>query len=415
VKLAEAARDDALHAYALAMLALVRFDRRDPDALAIAKEAYGRASRAADAGALMRAGSAVGHILTWMGDIPAARQWLGDQLEAWGHHDERGRSDALWYLSLVEFEAGRWTEAEAAAREAREISEQYGSVAGWIFLPGALIQLHRGELDAVRSEALALIENDEDRPLDHAFAIVATCDLWSGDVERSVPRFARAEQAADERGIGEPAMRRWRPDYAEALVRLGRLEEAVALIDAWDHDARPLRRHRVLADVTRSRGVIAAARGRHDEAELLLIEAAGAHLAAGDSFGRARALLTLGTVRRRRREKRAAREPIAQAIAEFQDLGARSWAAAAAAEMRRIGGRERVAGLTESERRVAALVAEGRTNREIGAALFLGERTVASHLSHIYGKLGIRSRTELAHRFSAGIDPAPPVGKVPSS
>ena len=52
-----------------------------------------------------------------------------------------------------------------------------------------------------------------------------------------------------------------------------------------------------------------------------------------------------------------------------------------------------------AERRVAALVAEGRTNQEVAAALFLGERTVASHLTHIYAKLGIRSRTELARKF----------------
>ena len=42
--------------------------------------------------------------------------------------------------------------------------------------------------------------------------------------------------------------------------------------------------------------------------------------------------------------------------------------------------------------------AEGRTNREVAAALFLGERTVASHLTHIYAKLGVRSRTELARK-----------------
>ena len=59
----------------------------------------------------------------------------------------------------------------------------------------------------------------------------------------------------------------------------------------------------------------------------------------------------------------------------------------------------RAEGLSAAERRVAALVAEGRTNREIAAALFLGERTVASHLTHIYAKLGVRSRTELARRL----------------
>jgi DNA-binding CsgD family transcriptional regulator len=57
-----------------------------------------------------------------------------------------------------------------------------------------------------------------------------------------------------------------------------------------------------------------------------------------------------------------------------------------------------VGGLTPAERRVAALVAEGRTNREVAAALFLGERTVATHLTRIYAKLGVRSRTELASK-----------------
>jgi DNA-binding CsgD family transcriptional regulator len=57
-------------------------------------------------------------------------------------------------------------------------------------------------------------------------------------------------------------------------------------------------------------------------------------------------------------------------------------------------------GLTAAEQRVATLAAEGRTNREIASALFLGERTVASHLTRVYGKLGVRSRTELAGRLA---------------
>ena len=52
-----------------------------------------------------------------------------------------------------------------------------------------------------------------------------------------------------------------------------------------------------------------------------------------------------------------------------------------------------------AERRVAVLVAAGRTNREVAAQLFLGERTVAGHLTRIYTKLGVRSRTELARRL----------------
>ena len=64
-----------------------------------------------------------------------------------------------------------------------------------------------------------------------------------------------------------------------------------------------------------------------------------------------------------------------------------------------IGGRARSDGLTPAERRVADLVAKGRTNAEVAAALFLAERTVASHLTRVYAKLGVRSRTELARKL----------------
>jgi DNA-binding CsgD family transcriptional regulator len=55
--------------------------------------------------------------------------------------------------------------------------------------------------------------------------------------------------------------------------------------------------------------------------------------------------------------------------------------------------------LTEAERRVAVLVAEGHTNREVAAALFVTEHTVEAALTRAYRKLGVRSRAELAHRL----------------
>ena len=76
--------------------------------------------------------------------------------------------------------------------------------------------------------------------------------------------------------------------------------------------------------------------------------------------------------------------------------------AKARGELSRVSGRRPAEALTPAERRVATLVAEGKTNREVAAALFLGERTIASHLTHVYAKLGVRSRTELARRLQAG-------------
>ena len=97
---------------------------------------------------------------------------------------------------------------------------------------------------------------------------------------------------------------------------------------------------------------------------------------------------------KRRREARATLE---EALAVFERIGAALWAERARAELKRISGRAATPGaLTPAEERVAALVAEGKTNREVAAALFLSDRTVEGHLSRIFGKLGIRHRTEIA-------------------
>jgi DNA-binding CsgD family transcriptional regulator len=223
--------------------------------------------------------------------------------------------------------------------------------------------------------------------------------LWSGDAATAAELLGKADRQAAALGWGEPGMRPWSGDYVEALLELGRIHEAVGVVDVWAADAIRLGRKWVLAQVTRSRGLVAAAQGNVDQAAMLLQQAVAQHEEVGDSFGRARALLALGIVCRRARQKSAARDAIGAALAGFEHLGAATWIEKARDELGSIGGRQREEGLTAAERRVAALVAEGRTNREVAAALFLGERTVASHLTHIYAKLGVRSRTELARRL----------------
>jgi DNA-binding CsgD family transcriptional regulator len=223
--------------------------------------------------------------------------------------------------------------------------------------------------------------------------------LQCGDSRTAAKWFAEAEAQTTRLGWHGPGHRWWIGDHVEALLALGGLDDAVRILDEWEGDARRLGRDRVLAHVTRCRGVVAAARGDVAAAASLLEDAVAQHENVGDAFGRARALLALGVVRRRERQKRAAREAIEAALTGFEQLGAATWIEKARGELGRIGGRTREEGLTTAERRVAALVAEGRTNREVAAALFLGERTVETHLTHVYAKLGVRSRAELARTF----------------
>ena len=142
-----------------------------------------------------------------------------------------------------------------------------------------------------------------------------------------------------------------------------------------------------------------AAEGQIDEALAALEQAVADHARLPNPFERARTLLVLGTVQRRARRKRAARETLERALAEFEQVGAPLWAAKAAAELRRIGGRLSYDGeLSETERRIAELVASGRTNQEVAESLSLSPKTVEWNLSKVYKKLGVRGRAELAAR-----------------
>ncbi|MGZ4201295.1 MAG: response regulator transcription factor, partial [Thermoleophilaceae bacterium] len=109
-----------------------------------------------------------------------------------------------------------------------------------------------------------------------------------------------------------------------------------------------------------------------------------------------RTLLCLGSVHRKAKRKGAARDALERAGAIFGELGARLWAAKADAELRRISGRRRASSeLTETEQRVAGLAARGRSNKQIAAELYMSAHTVSAHLTQVYRKLGVASRSEL--------------------
>jgi DNA-binding CsgD family transcriptional regulator len=123
-------------------------------------------------------------------------------------------------------------------------------------------------------------------------------------------------------------------------------------------------------------------------------------------FELGRTLLALGEAQRRFKQRRSAGASLRAALETFETLGAPLWAVKAKAELARTGNRAASPGeLTPTEERVAQLVAEGQTNREVANALFVSVKTVEANLSRIFQKLGIRSRRQLRGRATP---PAPP-------
>jgi DNA-binding CsgD family transcriptional regulator len=207
-------------------------------------------------------------------------------------------------------------------------------------------------------------------------------------------------------GIVEPGATRFVVDYTEALIELGRRDEAVELLGWYERNARRLERASALGNCARCRGLLAAQAGDVDGALAAYEEALEWHAKAELPLDRARTLLALGATQRRMKRRREARATLEEAFALFERIGAALWAERARGELKRISGRAATPGaLTPAEERVAVLVAEGKTNKEVAAALYLSERTVEGHLSRVFAKLGVRHRAELA----GALHPSEPV------
>lgn len=405
LELAERLDDPALRAGALAVIASLRFYSGKPPLGA--EEAYELATAAADPEQQLRTGLQLASTLLWSADLDRARAFLETLYEEWHERDEEAIQAILWRRSLVEFFAGRFSPAADYAERAHEIIVQYAIDDRELtpaILAVALVAAHRGDLDLAREYA----QRGRRWSADLVFlggheGVLGLVELWSGDASEAASHFAAAEQARRTLGMREPTTFWWRADYVEALLELGRSDDAVAVLDAWERDAARVGREWALAHATRSRGLVAAAGGDIEGALSVLEHAVARHEIVGDPFGRARALLALGVVRRRARQKRPARDVIEAALAGFEAVGAGCWAGKAAAELGRVGGRPpRAEGeLTPTEQRVVALATEGRSNKEIAGALFISVHTVEVHLSHAYEKLGVRSRGQLARALAA--------------
>jgi DNA-binding NarL/FixJ family response regulator len=323
------------------------------------------------------------------------------------HGDESSLAWLLLRAALVEVSTGAWQQAEHRIAEAEEIVVQTGQSANHALALAtrALLEAHLGHVPSARTAGVAALElaDRTGAAIPRWIALTAL-----GFLELSLERWAEAETTltplvAQTRAasIGEPGELRFLPDLIETLIAVGRVEDAEEHLGFLEERSRATRRFSALAAAARCRALIALTGGDIAGALVAVEHALDLQDRLEMKFEHARTRLVLGVVRRQALQKRDARTALSEALAAFDELGAQVWSEKARRELARIGGRTAAGtGLTASEERVAALVAEGRTNREVAAALFLSERTVASHLTHIYAKLDVRSRTELAARFA---------------
>jgi DNA-binding CsgD family transcriptional regulator len=348
-----------------------------------------------------------------------ARMWWEDPSTVEPVFDElieRGRaagdegSLAYAYVMLAQADCllGRFERARRNAVAAREVGEQAGqhAVVAYGLAVHALADACQGHEDEARDAAETALEVGQATqftPVTQvAGAALGLLELSLGRPAEAAARLGPLVELARAEGIREPGLTRYVPDQVEALVEVGRLEEAAELLDWFEADAERLRRRGAIASSRRCRGLLAAAKGRLDEALADFEQALAQHDAVPLPFDRARTLLVYGAALRRAKRKADARDRLGEAVAAFDELGAEAFVTRAQAELARIGGRRRSeGGLTATERQIAELVAEGRSNKEVAAALFVTVKTVEANLSRVYAKLGLRSRAELARHLAA--------------
>ncbi len=351
---------------------------------------------------------ALGMRLMFSGRLDEARARMDVLLDrAVSHGDEAAVAAALLHQAELEFRAGNWSLAAGKAAEGYERAEQIGREQDMsaLLYARALVDAHLGRVEQARDAAergVALSEScgDEVFLLQH-LSVLGFLELSTGDPQAADSILRPLAKRLASLGWREPSIYGELPNAIEALVELAELGEARRLLAELQDRLSWIESPWGEASAGRCEGMILAADRDLEAAFSALERALAVHEQLPQPFDLARTLLALGAVERRTRKRGAARDALERALAIFDELGAVLWTEKARSELTRVGGRTAAGGeLTPTERRVAELVAKGKTNKEVAAQLFVTPRTVEGHLTRIYAKLGVRSRAQLAHRTS---------------
>jgi ATP/maltotriose-dependent transcriptional regulator MalT len=316
---------------------------------------------------------------------------------------------ALRLSSGIDASLGGWQQAYAAASEGAELARETGQTSQLCGCLAVLahIDAGRGDEAACRQHAREAVDIARQLGLrrfrSHAEFALALLELGTGDPRVAAERLEPlVDTGAATRRAGLKSLRSWpAADLVEAYVRAGDIERAretsvlhIAPAEQDDPLFQPL--------AFRCRGLTAADQEfeHHFEAALAL------HRESQGPFEEARTCLCYGERLRRVGQRRHARSELRAALETFETLGAEPWAERAVKELRASGERLHRSDpgsaeqLTGQELQIALAVAEGRSNRDVAAELFLSPRTVEWHLTRIYRKLDISSRAGLIRLFA---------------
>jgi DNA-binding CsgD family transcriptional regulator len=311
---------------------------------------------------------------------------------------------ALNLIARDQATTDRWAVAESTYHEAIDLARESGQHTELAFgLAGlAWLDARRGREEegrAAAAQALELCQGTGMRLHEiWATAALGELELGLGDAARAVVIFERHQQQLDDFVITDPDLSP-AAELVEGYLTLGRHDDAQRVASRFSAAAEAKGQPWSHARALRARGMLA------DEVSFAPVfeRAISLHRQTPDTFEAARTRLAFGQRLRRSRNRVLAREQLRAAVDDFDRLGARPWADRARAELaatgethRRRDDDARIDDLTPQELQVALLLTSGRTTRETAAALFLSPKTVEYHLRHVYQRLGIHSREELA-------------------
>jgi DNA-binding CsgD family transcriptional regulator len=347
-------------------------------------------------------------VLVWVGEHERARTLLRRVV------DEARAASALGILPLalhvsatLETRDGRWPAAYADASEGARIATETGSALWRCACLSALslLEAARGREDACRAHAAEAVELAGSLELERAREAgeaLGLLELGLGRAEEALAHLEPALRVGGARDDWPPlVLRPSSPDLLEAYLRAGRPVPAAVTDALAEGEAIEVPSFR--ATVVQCRALLAS----DDELDERFGAALDAHERAQLPFWHARTRLAYGERLRRAGRRVDSRTELRVALQTLDRLGATPWAERAAAELRATGEtlhrRDPTAAekLTAQELQIAMVVARGATNREAGAALFLSPKTIEVHLTRVYRKLGVRSRTELAGLFAS--------------